>query len=474
MSQRPDFSRSNSAPHIRRNDGRKLPPVWYQVDFTSSASGKHVGPTKRHIKFHFGAANIQALEAGRRSVECRGKEHVVELIWSLTSGKRVVLLDDHVIHSSMVKPTTHSSLLDSKFEHFFPLDGAIPQTNKVAYGSAVRQQRQRGLGAVSNVVGQSQGHLLKLVAHPFPPLGRDGITTKQYDLSVDGQSYFDFYKLYQLDISLVNPSTNQNDYENGNGNSNGGSYWEYDSPRDLPRNLSGRHLMPLREEPTSTAVTASTARPTSGTYHSNAPSAPPRQAPSQPPKPESARPGNFGSSIVGKIDEIDLMSFADPPQVQPSSSLDDDDSSVWGSTYMPQMPPGSAPPAPPMIQLDDGMSTIGGGMSVAGNTAYPAPPTWDDYRQAYYGQATQAGFGSSRTLGGNVPTQIHANPPQQQQQFQSPYQMNFNATHQAFNPNLQPQPSPQQQQQQQPYQQYQQQPPQQQYQQQQHQNNFRR
>jgi hypothetical protein len=65
----------------------------YQVDFYASASGKHIAPTKRHVRFHFGFANFNANNGQARGVECRGKEHIVELIWSLMMGKGIILLD---------------------------------------------------------------------------------------------------------------------------------------------------------------------------------------------------------------------------------------------------------------------------------------------------------------------------------------------------------------------------------------------
>jgi len=349
----PKFERSNSA--LSAAYGRGSPSdVLYQVDFTASASGKHIGPTKKHVRFHFGFAN---LAPGLSGVECRGKEFTVELIWSLATGKRIVLLDDHVIHSSLVKPTSHVSLVDSKFQLLFPL---VPPRNQNPAGNGSAVTRQKGRHHEADVVGQGQGHLCKITAHPFPPLGLDGISDprRQFDLTVDGQSYFDFLKLYQLQ---------------------GSSDYAFSS---LQNSSGNRRLMsPIIEAPRSA--------PAQLPASSIAKLPDPVAAPSF----DSTLTGNFGAEIAGKIDEIDLMSFDVPAIV---GSLDDDESSVWGNSYMPfAVPPRSD------------RSTA---------TAFAAAPTWDEYRQAYYSQSTQ----SLSAMGASVAPLPQQYPPQQTLQNQFP------------------------------------------------------
>jgi hypothetical protein len=48
----------------------------------------------------FGFTNQQALAAGRTGVDCRGEEHDVVLIWSVTSGKRQLYMDGQEVHFS--------------------------------------------------------------------------------------------------------------------------------------------------------------------------------------------------------------------------------------------------------------------------------------------------------------------------------------------------------------------------------------
>lgn len=114
--------------------------------------------TKRRVRFRFGFANVDALENGMAGIEARGEEHEVSLIWSLTSGKRVVALDGKEVHFSMGRRG------DTRFETSWPMQG---------------------------------GHILKLVAHAAPPL-RPIPGFKQFELFLDGMSYFCMPRIFEL------------------------------------------------------------------------------------------------------------------------------------------------------------------------------------------------------------------------------------------------------------------------------------
>ncbi|CAB9530404.1 expressed unknown protein [Seminavis robusta] len=130
----------------------------YQLDWANAASGKRVSATKRRVRFRFGFSNPKAVAQGRTGVECRGEEHEVGLVWSLTSGKRVVAFDGKEVHFSLGKRG------ETKFEATWPMDG---------------------------------GHILKIVAHATPPL-RSSPGFKQFDLLLDGMSFFDMPSVYEL------------------------------------------------------------------------------------------------------------------------------------------------------------------------------------------------------------------------------------------------------------------------------------
>lgn len=106
----------------------------------------------------FGFSNQAALDAGESGTACRGEEHDVTVVWSVTSGKRLILADGQEVHYS----TTRSGV----FEFSWTMRG---------------------------------NHVLKVVAHAAPQMTGNP-NFRQYDLSVDGQSFFVMPKVYELGI----------------------------------------------------------------------------------------------------------------------------------------------------------------------------------------------------------------------------------------------------------------------------------
>jgi hypothetical protein len=114
----------------------------------------------------FGFANREALESGQTGIACRGEEHDVTFVWSITSGKRLLLADGHEVHYSMVRSQT--------FEFSWTMKG---------------------------------NHVLKVVAHAAPPAQRiPGF--RQYDFFVDGKSFFTMPKVYRLGMLPDNATSN--------------------------------------------------------------------------------------------------------------------------------------------------------------------------------------------------------------------------------------------------------------------------
>ncbi|GAX24328.1 hypothetical protein FisN_4Lh445 [Fistulifera solaris] len=138
-------------------------PVVYQIDFTAVAAGKRVASSKRRVRWRFGFANMSALSNGEVGTACRGEEHDVTLIWSLTSGKRTILFDGHEVHFSIGRMGI--------FDHSWTI---------------------------------KNNHVLKVIAHASPPLSpTPGF--RQYDFFVDGQSFFSFPKVYRLGMAANDP-----------------------------------------------------------------------------------------------------------------------------------------------------------------------------------------------------------------------------------------------------------------------------
>lgn len=138
---------------------REIRSPVYQIDFTAVDAGKRIASTKRRIRWRFGFTNQDALAAGETGTACRGEEHDITLIWSLTSGKRLVLADGQEVHYS----NSRSQIFDFSWT-------------------------MRG------------NHVLKVVAHGTTPMNSHP-TFRQYDFFVDGMSFFSMPKVYRLGLT---------------------------------------------------------------------------------------------------------------------------------------------------------------------------------------------------------------------------------------------------------------------------------
>lgn len=153
------YGHATGAPPVSgRGQNTASSPV-YQIDFTAVDSGKRIASTKRRIRWRFGFTNQDALTAGETGTSCRGEEHDITLIWSLTSGKRLVLADGQEVHYS------------NNRNHVFDFSWTM-----------------RG------------NHVLKVVAHASAP-SNAAPGFRQYDFFVDGMSFFNMPKVYRLGLS---------------------------------------------------------------------------------------------------------------------------------------------------------------------------------------------------------------------------------------------------------------------------------
>lgn len=173
-SRRSDNSRSNG------HSGANRP--LYAIDFTAVACGKRIANTKRRVRWRFGFANPDALAAGETGTACRGEEHDVTLVWSITSGKRLILADGQEVHYS----NSRSAVIDFSWT-------------------------MRG------------NHVLKVVAHATAPMSAEP-NFRQYDFFVDGRSFFSFPKVYRLGLTgnkTMSPSIGSGNNRSGMAESSG-------------------------------------------------------------------------------------------------------------------------------------------------------------------------------------------------------------------------------------------------------------
>ena len=130
----------------------------YQINYRAKRAGKHVSATKRRITFQFGFSSARAIRDGREGRDARGEEHEVVLVWSHISGKREIFLDGRPVHMSK------AARANTKFEHSWGIPG---------------------------------GHIVKIIAHGTPATQSTSYS-RQFDLEIDGMSFFRFAKIYEL------------------------------------------------------------------------------------------------------------------------------------------------------------------------------------------------------------------------------------------------------------------------------------
>lgn len=150
-----------AAPKPKSNE--QVPHTAYQVDFVAINCGRIVAASKRRIRFKFGYTNTEALRNGETGQECRGSEHEVSITWSLSSGKQAIAFDQH--------------------EVFFDV-GDSSQTK------------------ISHSFKDQMGHNLSVKIHAAPMSSKANPDPdwKQYDLMIDGVSFFKMPKIFQIGI----------------------------------------------------------------------------------------------------------------------------------------------------------------------------------------------------------------------------------------------------------------------------------
>ncbi|KAL3784499.1 hypothetical protein ACHAW5_000061 [Stephanodiscus triporus] len=142
-----------------------VPHTAYQVDFAAVNCGRVVASSKRNIRFKFGYTNIDALSSGKRGNDCRGAEHEILVEWSLSSGKQAIVFDSE--------------------EVFFDV-GSSTQTK------------------IKHSWKDPLGHTLKIEIHAANVSTKSNPHSdwRQYDLFIDGVSFFRMPKIFEIGVGL--------------------------------------------------------------------------------------------------------------------------------------------------------------------------------------------------------------------------------------------------------------------------------
>jgi len=185
----------------------------------------------------FGYPNKQALDEGRTGNDCRGEEHEVTVVWSIASGKRQITMDGHEVHFTTART-----------------------------------------GIVEHSWSSKGNHILKVVCHASPPLSpTPGF--RQYELFIDGQSFFRMPRMYEIGIKGVADSPRDGvesggeNYGGGDYGRNGGNYGRDSGYSSRPRAPATRNQ---EEEDLQRAISASLKE---SQQHLNRAPAPPVAAP---------------------------------------------------------------------------------------------------------------------------------------------------------------------------------------------------
>uniref|UniRef100_A0A7S4S3Q9 Uncharacterized protein n=1 Tax=Ditylum brightwellii TaxID=49249 RepID=A0A7S4S3Q9_9STRA len=150
----------------------------YQIGYELKDLGKVIMMSKRQVKWRFGFTNPDAIVKGQTGANCRGEEHEVTLTWSISSGKKQILLNNQEMHSSSNKTNFVNTSWNKKMR------GIDRRFKLIAFSQQPPQQQQQ--------------------RHQFG--GERVKNQRQFDLFIDGQSFFDLTKIYDLGMHMIPPS----------------------------------------------------------------------------------------------------------------------------------------------------------------------------------------------------------------------------------------------------------------------------
>lgn len=192
---------------------KAAPHTHYQVDYVAVNCGKIVAVSKRRIRFKYGYTNLEALSDGKTGQDCRGSEHDVIIIWSISSGKQSIMFDGKEVFFDVADT--------SKFQASFP-DG--------------------------------RGHTLTVKAHAASMSTKSNPNPdwKQYDLLIDGVSYFKLPKIFEIGVvyqELEPSSPVPLAFRNKHQNQNEGEYFTYDSYRQMDSILPNDEAVVENKQP---------------------------------------------------------------------------------------------------------------------------------------------------------------------------------------------------------------------------------
>lgn len=349
--------------------------VPYQVDYAIQNTAKTLGFTKKKVLFKFGFANPDALRRGVSGAQCRGSEHELTFVWSLTSGKRQLFLDGRDVHFS--ESGQNGWTQDRAWQHAFTMKDAT---------------------------GTYRVHFISQPKNPDLP------DSKPFDLRVAGVSYFSFNRIFQLGTPTMTVRENAPRHDGRHHHRSSGGRDSPMSPEER-RAVAAAKVESLRDLRSHPQQSKSPER-------APAPAAPkmPREEPNllsfddDPPAPPVASP---------QLQQPQAVAATGPSYGQFASSITLD--SAWGGggsggsweqpgppqPQLQQQPSYGQPPTQQQPQY--GQSAMVPSTSYGGMPGYGAPPP--PPQQAPFGASvSSSSFGLPTASYGELP---QAPPPQQ-------------------------------------------------------------
>eukprot|EP00547_Thalassionema_nitzschioides_P008996 CAMPEP_0194229606 /NCGR_PEP_ID=MMETSP0156-20130528/43980_1 /TAXON_ID=33649 /ORGANISM="Thalassionema nitzschioides, Strain L26-B" /LENGTH=272 /DNA_ID=CAMNT_0038962163 /DNA_START=167 /DNA_END=985 /DNA_ORIENTATION=+ len=189
-----------SAPNSARSGVLRAQSPVYVIDFSSQAAGKRVATSKRRVRWRWGYTNQDALKHGQTGNNCRGEEHDITLVWSVTSGKRQILMDGQEVHFIASRTNIVDYSWSTKGNHVIQvLAHASPPMSSGQIQPNFRQY-DLFIDGQSFFTTTKGNHVIQVLAHASPPMSSGQIQPnfRQYDLFIDGQSFFTMPKVYEL------------------------------------------------------------------------------------------------------------------------------------------------------------------------------------------------------------------------------------------------------------------------------------
>lgn len=106
----------------------------------------------------YGFPNQAAIDAGETGTKCRGEEHDVTLVWSVTSGKRMIMSNGR----QLLVDTSKTTVIEHSWTDI-------------------------------------RGNNIRLKAHSTAPMS-SASESRQYDLFINGKSYFTLPRSYEIGL----------------------------------------------------------------------------------------------------------------------------------------------------------------------------------------------------------------------------------------------------------------------------------